>query len=100
MATNCPAAVLIPHYQLRQLVAGAYTGNTNWSPAVAMDSSITWGSWIKPADARWIYIADASNLGQDWGTYEIRTTFDLTGYDPSTAVLAGKWALINTEAFI
>lgn len=82
-----------PHYELRQLTVGAYVGNSNWAPAVAMDTSITWPQWIKPADARWIYIADASNIGQDWGTYEFKTTFDLTGYNPSTAVLSGKWAL-------
>ena len=82
-----------PHYQLRQAVAGAYVGSTNWSPAIAMQTSIAWPEWLQPADARWIYIADAANLGQDWGTYEYRTTFDLTGYDPSTAVLAGKWAV-------
>jgi hypothetical protein len=84
---------LDPHYQMRQVSGGAYTGNPNWTDAVAMNTSITWGSWIKPSDARWIYVADAANLGQDWGTYEFMTTFDLTGYDPSTAVLAGKWAL-------
>jgi hypothetical protein len=58
-----------------------------------MDSVITWGQWIKPADARWIYLTNAANLGQDWGTYEYMTTFDLTGYDPDTAVLSGQWAL-------
>lgn len=84
---------LDPHYQMRQVTAGSYTGNPNWTNAVAMDTSITWGSWIKPADARWIYVADAANLGQDWGTYEFSTTFDLTGYDPSTAVLTGNWAV-------
>ena len=82
-----------PHYQLRQVTPGAYIGNTNWSPAITMQSSIAWPQWLQPPDARWIYIADAANLGQDWGTYEYRTTFDLTGYDPSTAVLAGKWAM-------
>ena len=84
---------LDPHYQMRQVSGGAYTGYPNWTNAVAMDTSITWGSWNKPSDARWIYVADAANLGQDWGTYEFMTTFDLTGYDPSTAVLAGEWAL-------
>ena len=84
---------LDPHYQMRQVSAGAYTGNPNWTNAVSMDTSITWSQWIKTNDARWIYVADAANLGQDWGTYEFMTTFDLTGYDPSTAVLAGRWAL-------
>jgi hypothetical protein len=84
---------LDPHYQMRQVSVGAYTGNPNWTNAVAMDTSITWSQWIRPSDARWIYVADAANLGQDWGTYEFMTTFDLTGYDPSTAVLAGKWAI-------
>jgi len=81
-----------PHYLMRQTIAGAYAGNAYWTNAVAMNNSITWGSWVKPADARWIYLADAANLGQDWGTYEFMTTFDLTGYDPATAVLAGQWA--------
>jgi hypothetical protein len=82
-----------PHYQMRQVARGAYTGNTNWSPAIVMQSSIDWPQWLQPGDARWIYLADASNLGQDWGTYEYMTTFDLAGYDPSTVVLAGKWAV-------
>jgi hypothetical protein len=82
-----------PHYQLRQVIPGGYTGSTNWSPAITMQSSIAWPQWLQPPDARWIYIADAANLGQDWGTYEYMTTFDLTGYDPSTAVLAGKCAV-------
>jgi hypothetical protein len=82
-----------PHYQMRQVVAGAYVGSTNWSPAIAMDTSITWGEWIKPSDARWIYLADAANLGQNWGTYEYMTAFNLSGYDPYTAVLAGRWAV-------
>jgi hypothetical protein len=84
---------LDPHYQMRQVSGGDYTGNPNWTSAVAMASSITWSAWNTPSDARWIYVADAVNLGQDWGTYEFMTTFDLTGYDPATAVLAGKWAL-------
>jgi hypothetical protein len=81
------------HYQMRQVSVGAYTGNPNWTNAVAMDTAITWSSWNKPTDARWIYVADAANLGQDWGNYELMTTFDLTGYDPTTAVLSGQWAL-------
>jgi len=84
---------LDPHYQMRQVTVGAYTGNPNWTNAVVMDTSVTWGEWIRPNDARWIYVADAANLGQDWGTYEYRTTFDLTGYDPGTVVLTGKWAV-------
>jgi hypothetical protein len=82
-----------PHYELRQTVAGAYVGNPNWSPAIAMQSAIAWPQWEQPSDARWIYIADAANLGQDWGTYEYLTTFDLTGYDLATVVLSGKWAM-------
>ena len=82
-----------PHYMLRQVTSGTFVGDSNWAPAVAMGASIIWPEWSKPADARWIYIADAANLGQDWGTYEFKTTFDLTGYDPSTAVLSGNWAL-------
>ena len=91
--TQLAGGSLDPHYQLRQVVAGTYIGSSNWVPAVAMDTSITWPQWIQPADARWIYIADASNLGQDWGTYEVKTTFDLTGYKFSTAELSGYWAL-------
>lgn len=82
-----------PHYELRQLVAGPHVGNSNFAPAVALSTSNYWPQWIQPADARWIYIANAPNLGQDWGTYEFMTTFDLTGYNPSTAVLSGNWAL-------
>jgi hypothetical protein len=62
------------------------------SAAIAMDSGITWPQWIKPADARWIYNADAEDSGAR-GWYEYTTKFDLTGYNPTTAALSFLCAL-------
>lgn len=44
--------------------------------------------WIAPLNAA----ADASAAP---GTYKYQTTIDLTGYDPATAVLSGRWSADN-----
>jgi hypothetical protein len=46
--------------------------------------------WIAPQ-------ADQSTFSNDTGSglYEYRTTFDLTGFDPSTAKITGEWTTDN-----
>lgn len=71
------------------------TGNgnviLNGAPAVAISNSTIWWQWVKPTDARWIYNADLEDSGIR-GTYDFQTTFNLTGYNPATASISGKWA--------
>ncbi|MCE9565046.1 MAG: cadherin-like domain-containing protein [Planctomycetes bacterium] len=52
---------------------------------VANDSN---SEWIAPLGSG----ADASATP---GTYKYQTTIDLTGYDPTTAVLSGRWSADN-----
>lgn len=50
-----------------------------------------------PASA-WLSISASGNAGA-FGMYEYQTTFDLTGFDPSTVVLAGLFSTDN-DGFI
>lgn len=75
-----------PHYQLQA------QGAISWSSAVAMDSAITWSQWVLPSEARWIYTAYLADSGAR-GWYVYQTQFNLTGYDPSTAILSFNTAL-------
>ena len=45
--------------------------------------------------SRWIGPNNDSQLDGDVGTYRYQTTFDLTGFNPSTASVSGNWATDN-----
>jgi len=76
-----------PHYTDTYL--GPPSGSTN--PAVVMTNENNFvGGWAQASDAKWINCID-SFYGYSYGSYDYRITFDLTGYDPSTATLSGKW---------
>jgi len=45
--------------------------------------------------SRWIGPNNDSQLDGPVGTYRYQTTFDLTGFDPSTASVSGNWATDN-----
>lgn len=53
------------------------------------------GPWLGDGGSS-AWIAPSSNTEGETTTYFYRTTFDLTGFDPSTAVIAGRWAVDNT----
>ncbi|MGL6094938.1 MAG: SpaA isopeptide-forming pilin-related protein, partial [Fimbriiglobus sp.] len=55
------------------------------------------GPWLANDDnSRWIVPAPADADGRmAVGTYTFTTTFDLTGYDLSTAAISGKWSADN-----
>lgn len=82
-----------PHYQL---VLNATDPNSQ--DALVHDSTvfpIVAGPWVANTDrSKWIapLVNSAEAAG---GDYAYRTTFDLTGYDPATAVLLGAWATDN-----
>jgi hypothetical protein len=89
------------------LVDGVGAGATYISDAVLVADPKPWGVangadyfWIAPsADQRFAdpYVSG----GEPEGMYFYQTTFDLTGLDPDTAVLAGSWAGDNAgEIFL
>ena len=75
------------HYTATYQVVGSPTNQ-------AVVLSALWGSWPTPGDAKWIGWVDNAYPGS-YGTYAFSTTFNLTGYDPSTAKLSGKWTPDN-----
>lgn len=82
-----------PHYRL---VVNAT--DPGWEDAFIHDSTIfpiVSGPWVANTDrSKWIApLTDSSSaLG---GDYAYQTWFDLTGFDPATAVLLGNWATDN-----
>jgi hypothetical protein len=88
-----PDGEVDPHYTL---VTNATDPNAR--EAFVHDSTIfpiVAGPWVANTDrSKWIapLVNSATAAG---GDYAYRTTFDLTGYDPATAVLLGTWATDN-----
>lgn len=66
------------HYTI---IAGPITG----SPLVPV---ITPAPWTASGAGQWLSVFANANQGAPGGAYTFRTTFDLTGYNPSTAALA------------
>lgn len=93
-----------PHYTLLSVPPGSssqivvYEGGSSGSFPIgpwAGDDSLS--AWIAPDDPNG---RDPVNAQTAIGNYYYSTTFDLTGYDPSTAVLYGSWAADDTGADI
>lgn len=100
IATAFPAAA-----QPGPISTGVFSAgrDVNWDVSVGGGSSFDafqvtnnpgWNDFSGPTPARWIsFSASASNPG---GTpYRFMTTFDLTGYDPMTAVLGYQCGMDN-----
>ncbi|HUF61088.1 MAG TPA: LamG-like jellyroll fold domain-containing protein [Verrucomicrobiales bacterium] len=86
--------VVDPHYELVESSDEAYPGpevvtlNEGW-PVQA-------GVWLLDGpDSRWIAPRREQNVGNNEGDYYYRTTFDLTGFDPSMARITGRWSSDN-----
>lgn len=81
-----------PHYSIfSSTIAGVTTGGsavTYTHPAYAPNS----------ATSRWI--SHSANGSPGSGTTTFRTTFDLTGLDPSSALITGKNAADNAGTII
>lgn len=73
---------------------GVVTGST----AAVTDDGFPIPPWVaNDADSRWIGPASTAGQNSDGpaGNYFYRTTFDLTGLDPTTAALSGFWSTDN-----
>ena len=75
-----------PHYT----VTGP--GVVGTQQAVVYSPAALWPQWVpNDANSAWIGFKDSSDT-RPFGTYDFFTTFNLTGFDPSTASLTGRWA--------
>ncbi len=55
------------------------------------------GVWLlNGPDSKWIAPQSNQGTGNQPGDYKYRITFDLTGLEPSTAVITGRWTSDNT----
>jgi hypothetical protein len=86
-----------PHYTLLQSADTTYTG-----PDAIVTTDIAEGYWV-PQSATSKWIAPTANQSYPGatpcdasGTYVWRTTFDLSGRDPSTFKIAGSWGADNS----
>jgi len=98
-----------PHYVLMSVPGGTTdirvrTSAGGWpiGPWIADDAI---SAWIGPANdpilhPEWECCGQTSGVGGPIGEYVYRTTFDLTGLDPITAVLSGRWSTDDTGSDI
>ena len=92
-----PGGSVDPHYKLIQSADTTFTG-----PDAIVANPIADGYWFANSDtSKWI----APSANQQYpgatpcnasGTYIYRTTFDLTGFDPTTLKISGMWAADNS----
>jgi uncharacterized repeat protein (TIGR01451 family) len=88
-----PDGTVDPHYRLVQSPDLAFPGP---DARVAVSSGWPYGQWAEDGpDSKWISPRPDIAEGNSGGTYIYRTTVDLTGLDPTTAVIAGQWATDN-----
>jgi hypothetical protein len=74
-------------------------GITTPIAAVVVSTQNPAGQYAQSQDSRWIW-ADSSGSGATNSPYVFHLEFDLTGYDPDTAVLSGMWAVDNTATML
>lgn len=69
-----------------------WTGPGGSGHAVVLSN--LWSQWVpNNSTSAWIgFEDDPGGNSMPYGTYTFEQTFDLTGYDPTTAVLSGRWA--------
>lgn len=97
VGATLPGGAIDPHYRLVESADANYPG-----PYVVVSDVIPAGYWLPNTSvSKWISPAVDENypsLGTPHpdGNYRYRLTFDLTGYNPTTAQLSGRWALDNS----
>lgn len=86
------AATEDPHYTLIESADPEFAG-----PKVfTLTAGFPVGPWLAEGpSSRWIAPRPQQGTGNAEGNYTYRTTFDLTGFDPTKARIVGKWAVDN-----
>lgn len=94
-----PAQAEDPHYRLVLVPDPAdpeAAGLETNAPTSTLRPGFPVGPWIaESAVSRWIAPKADQSGGSDPGDYLYRTTFDLTGLDPATARIVGRWTSDN-----
>ncbi len=79
-----------PHYTLISYPAGSGASSTVYT----LNPGYPVGTWMEEGpNSRWVSPTLGNSALAAPGTYVFRTTFDLTGFDPSTATIDGAWAM-------
>jgi hypothetical protein len=81
-----------PHYSLADLPGGSSTLRV-----ITSATGFPVGPWIGDnTSSRWIGPNNDTMLDGPAGAYTYRTTFDLTGFDATSAMIEGGWATDNS----
>jgi len=84
-----------PHYRLVQSSDPTAPGPSAFVVTDTLFPIVT-GPWLASGPtSKWIGPMANQSTGNQVGNYTYRTTFDLTGLDPTTAVLTGRWTSDN-----
>ena len=84
-------AAVDPNYKMTQSPDAGLPG----PDAFTLNPGFPVGPWFAEGpDSRWIGPQAAAGSGAP-GQYRFETTFDLTGFDASTAVITGEWGVDN-----
>jgi hypothetical protein len=85
---------LDPHWSI---MAGP--GITNPISGVVISDQLRNGNYAQSANSRWIW-ENASGAAGTNAPYTFLLTFNLTGFDPTTAVLSGAWGVDNDGSIL
>ena len=81
-----PSGAVDPHYQLIQSADPGFPGP---AAIVLNDSGYPIGTWLANGPtSKWLSPQASQAVGNAAGNYTFRTTFDLTGLEPATALLS------------
>ena len=89
MASSSAAQVIHNTGQGAQGSTDPFWSTVQTGNAVIQSNANLYSGWAASSTSRWISLLDSRR--QQRGTFDYFTTFDLTGYDVNTAVLAGRW---------
>ncbi|HYV29515.1 MAG TPA: lamin tail domain-containing protein, partial [Candidatus Binatia bacterium] len=84
-----------PHYRLIQSADAAAPGPNAFVVNDTLFPIVT-GPWVANGpNSKWIAPQANQSSGNQPGDYKYRITFDLTGLEPSSAILTGRWTSDN-----
>ncbi|MFO1512611.1 MAG: lamin tail domain-containing protein, partial [Verrucomicrobiota bacterium] len=81
-----------PHYRLIQSPDPSFPGPN----AIVLNDSYPIGAWLPNGpNSKWVAPKEDESGGNSDGDYTYRIVFDLTGLDPTTAIINGVWTSDN-----
>lgn len=79
-----------PHYELISVPPGDTNPSVPTQAIVAIESLYPFGIWVSDdSTSKWIAPHGNEDISEPVGYYEYQTTFDLSGFNPSTAQIQG-----------